>query len=29
MTGAPFVEWLTKTEARHKELMQKAGFLAN
>jgi putative tricarboxylic transport membrane protein len=29
MTGAPFVDWLTKTEARHKELMQKAGFLAN
>ena len=29
MTGAAYVDWLTKAEARHKELMQKAGFLAN
>jgi len=28
MTGQPFVEWLTKEEARHKTLMEEAGFLA-
>lgn len=28
MTGAPFVEWLTREEARHRSLMQEAGFLA-
>jgi tripartite-type tricarboxylate transporter receptor subunit TctC len=28
MSGAAFTEWLTKAEARHKDLMQKAGFLA-
>ena len=28
MTGAPFVEWLTREDARHRSLMQEAGFLA-
>jgi putative tricarboxylic transport membrane protein len=28
MTGAEYVKWLEKAEATHKELMQKAGFLA-
>jgi tripartite-type tricarboxylate transporter receptor subunit TctC len=28
MTGAPFVEWLTREETRHRSLMQEAGFLA-
>jgi len=28
MTGAPFAEWLTREEARHRSLMQEAGFLA-
>ena len=28
MTGAPFTEWLTREEARHRSLMQEAGFLA-
>ncbi len=28
LTGEPFREWLTREEARHKELMQEAGFLA-
>jgi tripartite-type tricarboxylate transporter receptor subunit TctC len=28
LTGAPFVEWLTREEERHRSLMQEAGFLA-
>jgi tripartite-type tricarboxylate transporter receptor subunit TctC len=28
LTGAPFVEWLTREEDRHRNLMQEAGFLA-
>jgi hypothetical protein len=28
MTGEPFREWLIKEEAKHKTLMQEAGFLA-
>jgi tripartite-type tricarboxylate transporter receptor subunit TctC len=28
MSGKPYVDWLTKAEARHKELMTEAGFLA-
>jgi len=28
MTGEPFVKWLTDAEAKHKSLMEKAGFLA-
>lgn len=28
MTGAPFAEWLTREEERHRSLMQEAGFLA-
>ena len=29
LTGEPFREWLTREEARHKDLMQEAGFLAS
>ena len=28
MTGAPFAEWLAREEARHRSLMQEAGFIA-
>ena len=28
MTGQPFEKWLTEAEAKHKSLMEKAGFLA-
>lgn len=28
MTGPPFVDWLKKAEARHRDLMKEAGFLA-
>ena len=28
MTGAAFTEWLTREEARHRSLMQEAGFIA-
>ena len=28
LAGEPFREWLTREDARHKDLMQEAGFLA-
>lgn len=28
MTGADFAKWLSGEEARHRQLMQEAGFLA-